>query len=147
MSSYSQPIASSSFCTKNCTFEAHSYLPVGLSVIPIIGGVIQIIKELQISLKIREQLEMGADENKDTIANLVGLKNRYSVAGAIRGALVGIAVITLVACGILNPIFGGIYAGLCLIGIGINAWIVYHNVTHIIKPHAEGKDFNPRKMV
>lgn len=131
----------SATCNKHCTFQDDSYLPICLTSLPFIGHAIQWFKEVSLNSQI-QQAYLKSDN--DEIAQLTETRNKYKYAGVAREILLAAATITAIALGVLNPIFGALFATAFLIFAAIHAYRAIHNVVHIIDPHNRGDEFTSR---
>lgn len=139
----SASVAISSNCNKNCTFQDDSLLPICLSALPGVGLIVQVCKEFSLVKGLREA---ALDDNKDQFVKLVETRNKYTYASIARQILTSIAMITMVALAVLNPIGGAILATVFLIFAGLNIYRIHNNVTHIINPHKGGQPFDVMRL-
>ena len=129
------------FFSNNCSCRDDAALPMALSLLPIIGPVIQLGKELSLSSAISD--EMINTRNVSNIIEFVKLKNKYKVCGLIRDLISMAVSIALLAAGILSP--AGAFVAMIGFGIaiGIASWALSRN-QHAIKALEKG---NPRVTI
>lgn len=114
----------SKFFSENCNCHSSSALPKALSLIPVVGSIVQLIQEKSIlwSIKISHAL----DNTKETI-ELVKLKNEYKVLAIVNSVICLAAIVTMAALGVLSPIIACFtIAGYGFV-VGLNTWNIYQN--------------------
>lgn len=114
--------------SQNCSFKKDGALPLGLTLLPVVGAIINIIKSIGQKEKILGNLALG--QTSEAAKNL-RVSNKYKIMALVRDILVAVTLISLIALAIFNPVLGGFFAmaaALHLVYAGINAYRLHHNV-------------------
>jgi hypothetical protein len=109
---------------------------VALSCFPIVGGIMEIINRISTNDKCKKLKEPPGD--KDNLIKAIEQKNRHNIYAIISYAIPIIALITLLAVGILSAgigIIAPIVMGACY--IGLDAYFIANNKKHIHKLETE----------
>ncbi len=114
----------STFFSTNCNCNSDAALPQALTLLPIIGPVVQLFQELAILYSIKKN---DGFYQIPKLIELIQLKNQYKICGIARCLISLAVVVTVAALGILSPA-AALFAG-CVYGmvLGLNAWAISVN--------------------
>lgn len=110
-------------CSRQCSFRPEAALPKALSILPIIGPMIQ---AFQTSI-INARLGAGGLSNRE-VKELIQAKNHYHIIGISRELLVVASIVVLLALSVMNPIFGAITLAAMLTAVGFMAFHLHQGI-------------------
>ena len=128
-------IAIKNFCAQNCSFKDESALPMALSLIPVVGDIIHLVKDFSINKRL-----IGSDNINDKI-NLLNTKDKYRYIGFGRELLMVALLVTEIALGIMNPILGMLFLFIFSYAAATHLQKVLHNAV-VIKQLQSGINVN-----
>jgi len=114
----------STFFSTNCNCNSDAALPQALTLLPIIGPLVQVFQEMVILHSIKKN---NGFYQLPKVIELIQLKNQYKIYGIGRCLISLAVIITVAALGILSPA-AALVSG-CLYGmiLGLNAWAIRVN--------------------